>query len=170
MIDATTGNVHLPNGFVITPSLTLDGFRQSRFGREAEPNHPAGEKWNCWFDFVVRVPDAKPMRVGLSFYEQMLVSASLAIRSSYGADTSTEDWLAAEVRVKAFHEELLRQDLGVPNAVETDTGEDTPGLDQSVYYWLPWGKVHSTFDYGGGDSYISIEYANRREQARTDKQ
>ena len=169
MIDANTGNIHLPNGFVVTPALTLDGFRQSRFGREAKPNHPAGEKWNCWFNFVLCVPDAEPIRIGLSFHKQMLVSATLAAYSSYGDDTSEEDWLAAEARVKAFHEELLRQDLGEPNAVERDTGEDTPGLDQSVYYQLPWGKVHSTFNYGGGDSYISVEYANRREQARADK-
>ena len=28
MIDSDTGDIHLPNGYVITPALTLDEFRQ----------------------------------------------------------------------------------------------------------------------------------------------
>ena len=159
MIDADTGNVHLPNGFVITPTLTLDGFRKSWVGQNAEPNYVMNEPWNCWFRFALSAPGAQPVRVGLSFYEQMLVSASLGIQRSYSDDTSTEDWLAAEARVKALHDDLLLQDLGEPTVVNKDTGEDTPGLDQTVYYELSWGNVRSTFDYGGGDSYIGIVYS-----------
>ncbi len=170
MIDADTGNLHLPNGFVITPTLTLDAFRHSRFGREAKPNYVTNEPWNCWYNFVVPAPDAKPMTFGPSFHEQMLVSLTLRIDTSFALEDSMEAGLEAEVRIKAFHDNLLRQDLGEPTLVKKDTGEDTPGLDYSVYYELSWGKVHSTFDYGGGDAYISIEYADRREQARTDKQ
>lgn len=168
MIDADTGDIHLPNRFVITSSLTLGEFQRSWFGRDAAPNHPASEPWRCWFLLNAGTLEGFPFSVQLSFYEQMLVSVCLTCAAGI-IDDQPETWLPAEIRVKSLHDALLREDLGDPHTF-TRTSRDDPGLDKAPNYLLPWGKVASEFDDGGGDAYIGIEYAGRRAQARDDEQ
>ncbi len=169
VIDAGSGDIHLPNGFVITSSLTLGEFQRSWFGRGAAPNHPASEPQSCWFDLNAGLLTSHPVSVGLSFYEQGLIRASLRISAAYATEDSMEAGLDAESSIKSFHDALLRHDLGEPDAVISDTGEDHPGLERSNYHHLSWGEAKSTFNYGGGDSYISIEYATRRAQVREEE-
>ncbi len=169
MIDAGSGDIHLPNGYVITSSLTLGEFQRSWFGRGAASNHPAFEPQSCWFHLNAGLLTSHPVSVGLSFYEQQLIQASLRISAVHAIQDSLEAGLDAESSIKSFHDALLRHDLGGPNAVISDTGEDYPGLERSNYHHLSWGKAKSTFDYGGGDSYISIEYDGRPARARDEE-
>jgi len=161
VIDAGSGDIYLPNGFVITSSLTLGEFQRSWFGRSAAPNHPDSEPQSCWFRLNAGLLASHPVSVGLSFYEQELIHASLRISAAHALQDSLEAGFDAESSIKSFHDALLRHDLGEPSAVISDTGEDHPGLERSNYHYLLWGRAESTFDYGGGDSYISIEYGNR---------
>lgn len=167
MIDAGSGDVYLPNGFVIAPALTLSGFQQSWFGRHAAPNYPRSEPWRCWFLLDAGMLTGFRLSVQLSFYEQMLVSVCLTCAAEI-VDGQPETWLPAELRVKSFHDALLQEDLGEPDAF-TKTSRDDPGLDKAPNYLLPWGKVVSEFDDGGGDAFIDVEYDGRRAQTRDEE-
>ncbi len=72
----------------------------------------------------------------------------------------TGEYDGAWIERKRTHDALLLKDLGEPDKL-TDTSEkDTLGLDRAPNYLRFWGKVISTFDCGGGDAYISVEYSN----------
>ena len=160
MIDAETGDIHLPNGFVITSALTLSEFRQSWFGRDAVPNYPRGQTQHCWFWLVAGALDSRPVSVQLGFDEEVLGSACLTADIVDDSQPETEHWLD----MKAFHDALLRSDLGEPDTFTGTSNEDTPGLDKAPNHLRPWGKAVSEFDYGGGDAYISVKYNIRQGQ------
>ena len=70
----------------------------------------------------------------------------------------TQDNHSHWIDTKAFHDALLRKDLGEPDTYTGTSDEDTPGLDKAPNHLRAWGKAVSEFDYGGGDAYISVEY------------
>ena len=168
MIDADSGNIHLPNGFVITPALTLDAFRQSWFGRNAAANRPPSLPGYCWFSEDAGAVELYPLSVQLSFQDQVLITASLTYKTQMTAD-ETGEYDGAWANRKSIHDALLLTDLGEPD-IYTDTSEDEPGLDKAPTYLRPWGKVISDFDCGGGDAYIMVEYDGREAQARDEQQ
>ena len=155
MIDADTGNIHLPNGFVITPTLTLAEFRQSWFGRNAHINRPPSTPKHCWFHENAGIAEGHSYSVGLSFQEQTLTRVSLVCETLM---TGEED--EAWIERKQTHDALLREDLGEPDTFTDTYGMDSPKLGKAANYLRPWGKAVSEFDYGGGDAYISITYYN----------
>ena len=153
MIDADTGNIHLPNGFVITPTLTLAEFRQSQFGRSAVVHRPPSTPGQCWFHENAGVAEGQLFSVGLSFQEQRLIGVSLTCETLM---TGTED--EAWIERKQTHDALLRKDLGETDTFTDTYGMDAPGLGKAPNHLRAWGKAVSEFDYGGGDAYISIKY------------
>ena len=143
MIDADTGNIHLPNGFVITPALMLDEFRRlwsERLG------------WRLQMDGGLI--GTFPLEVNFHFKAQRLASVSLVADLSRVTEDSQQHW----IDTKAFHDRLLREDLGEPDTFTSTSDEDTPGLDKAPNHLRAWGKAVSEFDYGGGDAYILVEY------------
>ncbi len=132
MINAGSGHIYLPNGFLITSVLTLEEFQHSWSGRDAVPNHPTSEPWRSWFHLEAGKLDSFPFSVQLSFYEQMLINVCLRISVACAIQDSLEAGLDAESRIKSFHDALLRYDLGDPDSVISDTGEDYPGLAKSA--------------------------------------
>ena len=168
MIDADTGYIHLPNGFVITPTLTLKEFRQSWFGRNATAHRPPSTPGECWFSEDAGDAVTGSFTVGLSFQNETLRRASLTCETLMTADT-TGEYDGAWIERKQIHDALLREDLGEPDTFTGTYGmDDTPGLGEAPNHLRPWGKVVSEFDYGGGDAYISITYYN--DKAGDDKQ
>ena len=153
MIDADTGNIHLPNGFVITPTLTLGEFRQSWFGRDASANRPPSMPDYCWLLEDAGSTASYPVLIQLSFQDQTLIHACLTCKTLM---TGEED--EAGIKRKQAHDALLLKQLGEPDMITETSEKDTPGLDKAPNYLRPWGKVISTFDCGGGDAYISVEY------------
>ena len=160
MIDANTGNIHLPNGYVITPALTLDKFRQSWFGRNARINRPPSSPGHCWFYENAGLMDTCPVSVQLSFQDQTLTSTCLTCKTLMTADTDGE-YDMAWIKRKGIHDALLTTDLG-ESEIFTKTSRDEPGLDRAPNYLLPWGKAVSEFDDGGGDAYILVEYTSNK--------
>jgi hypothetical protein len=155
MIDADTGNIHLPNGFVITPALTLKEFRQSWFGRNATANRPPSTPGECWFSEDAGDAVTGSFRVGLSFQNETLRRAWLECETVM---TGEED--EAWIERKQTHDALLLKDFGEPDTFTDTYGMDAPGLGKAPNHLRPWGKAVSEFDYGGGDAYISITYYN----------
>ncbi len=158
MIDAETGDIYLPNGFVITPALTLSEFRQSEFGRGAKSRSLSPQ--GSWLRLDAGTIETFPLEVSLHFEGQRLTRVFL------NADLSrtTKDAHLFLVNTKAFHDALLRSDLGEPDTFTGTSDEDTPGLDKAPNHLRPWGKAVSEFDDGGGDAYILVEYDARQEQ------
>lgn len=152
MIDADNGNIHLPNGFVITPALTLNEFRQSEFGRGAKSRNLSLQR--SWLRLDAGTVETFPLEVGLSFEGQWLASVSLNADLSRITRDDDSHW----IDTKTFHDNLLRNDLGEPDTFTGTSDSDTPGLDKAPNHLRPWGKAVSEFDYGGGDAYISIQY------------
>ena len=168
MIEADTGNIHLPNGFVITPALTLGAFRQSWLGRNAAANRPPSLPGYCWFSEDAGAVELCPLSVQLSFQDQVLITASLTYKTQMTAD-ETGEYDGAWANRKSTHDALLLTDLGEPDTY-TDTSEEEPGMDKAPAYLRSWGKVTSDFDCGGGDAYISVEYGDRKAKARDEQQ
>lgn len=163
MIDADTGDIHLPNGFVIAPTLTLKEFRQSWFGRNAVANRPPSMPGYCWFLEDAGSTYIYPISVQLSFQDQILTRTCLTCETLM---TGEED--KSWIERKQTHDALLRKDLGEPDTFTNTSKKDTLGLDKAPNYLRLWGKVISTFDCGGGDAYISVTYYN--DKAGDDKQ
>ncbi len=161
MIDADNGNIHLPNGFVITSTLTLNEFRQSEFGRGAKSPNLSLQR--SWLRLDAGTVETFPLEVSLRFEGQRLACVFLDADLSRITRDDNSHW----IDTKAFHDALLRQDLGEPDAFTGTSDEDTPGLDKAPNHLRPWGKAVSEFDYGGGDAYISIEYDQQGAAART---
>ena len=157
MIDANTGNIHLPNGFVITPALTLDEFRPSWFGRDAYINRPSSTLKHCWFHENAGIAKGHTFSVGLRFQEQTLTRVS-SVCETLMTGEEDEAWTVR----KQTHDALLRKDLGEPDTFTNTSEKDTPGLDKAPNYLRLWGKAVSEFDYGGGEAYILIEYNNTK--------
>ena len=153
MIDADTGNIHLPNGFVITPALTLNEFRQSWFGRYAHINRPPSTPGHCWFLEDAGSIESCLVSVQLSFQEQALTSACLTCET-----LMTGEFYEPWIERKKTHDSLLREDLGEPDTFTGTSDEDILGLDRAPNHLRAWGKAVSEFDYGGGDAYISVKY------------
>jgi hypothetical protein len=160
MIDADSGDIHLPNGFVVTPALTLREFRQSWFGQDAVPNYPRSEPQHCWFWLAAGVLDSRPVSVQLSFDKEVLDSACLTAEIAEDSQEELRHWLD----MKSFHDDLLRSDMGEPDTFTGTSDEDTPGLDKAPNHLRPWGRAVSEFDYGGGDAYISVQYNQHYDQ------
>ena len=159
MIDADTGNIHLPNGFVITPALTLKEFQQSWFGQHAAVHRPPSMSGYCWFLEDAGLTDFHPVSVQLSFREQALTDVCLTCETLMTADINGE-YDGALIKRKQTHDALLLKDFGEPDTFTGTSNEETPGLDEAPNYLRSWGKVASEFDYGGGDAHISIEYSS----------
>ncbi len=155
MIDPDTGNIHLPNGYVITPALTLKEFRHSWFGQRARINRPCGAPEQCWFHENAGVTEGQSFSAGLSFQGQALTGASLVCETLMTGEEE-EAWIER----KSTHDALLRQDLGEPDTFTDTYGMEAPELGKAPNHLRPWGKAVSEFDYGGGDAYISITYHN----------
>ena len=90
MIDADNGNIHLPNGFVITPALTLKEFQESWFGRNAGINRPASTPKQCRFHESAGIAAGYSFSVGLSFQEQALTRVSLVCETPMEDDADDE--------------------------------------------------------------------------------
>lgn len=145
MIDADTGNIHLPNGYVITPALTLDKFRQAWSGRLGWRSQMNGGLVKTFL-----------LEVNIHFDAQRLARVSLVADLSHVTKDDRQHW----IDTKAFHDALIRNDLGEPDAFTDTYGMDAPELGKAPNYLRAWGKAVSEFDYGGGDAYISVEYKN----------
>ena len=157
MIDADTGNIHLPNGFVITPALTSNTFRRSWFGRSAAAHSPAASQEQWWFEIDAGVLGLRSASLSLNLCEHRLVGLDLQlIETCYFGDV-LQEYFATERATKLFHDDLLRHDLGEADCY-TKTNCNEPGLDKAPNYLRTWGKVVSDFDWGAGNAYISIEY------------
>ena len=131
MIDADTGHIHLPNGFVITPALTLDEFQRlwsERLG------------WRFQMDGG-RV-DTVPLEVNFHFKAQRLASVSLVADLSRVTEDSQQHW----IDTKALHDRMLRKDLGEPDMFTDTYGMDAPGLGKAPNHLRAWGKAVSEFD------------------------
>ena len=163
MIDADKGDVHLPNGFVITSALTLEAFQQSGFCQSAIVHRPTGLQEQRWFELDAGMLDLRSAFVSLVFCGQEIASVDLQlIATCYFGDT-LKDYFATELGTKAFSDALLRHDLGEANFFSR-TNCDEPGLDKAPNYLLSWGRVISDFDYGAGNAYIEIRYGERKRE------
>ena len=99
-----------------------------------------------------------PLEVRLCFEGHRLERVSLVVDMSSVTQDDDSHW----IDTKAFHDALLRKDLGEPDTFTDTYGMDAPGLGKAPNHLRAWGKAVSEFDYGGGDAYISIEYNNTK--------
>ena len=168
MIDRRDGIVHLPDGFVITPSLTRSQFEASPVFKQAK--HHTGR--GLYVSFTIRYGDERLPQIiaGLWFYEELLTSVSLTAYSY--ARSWDEVTLEGAIKTKDVHDALLRDDLGEPHAVEKVRiayAQDT-ALERSVSYTFPWGSVASGHDQRGLITDIHIGYGDRQRWAQRDYQ
>ena len=168
IIDKHDGSIHLPNGFVITPALTRSQFEASPVFHQAKI-HVANEPF---VSFNLRCGDERhpEMITVLYFYEELLTSLSL---TTYIYATSWDGFsMEGEIKTKAVHDELLRQDLGEPHKVENvhiADAHDT-NLETWPHYTFAWGVVSSGHDQRASATHIHIAYGDRQKWALRDYQ
>ena len=79
MIDANTGNIHLPNGYVITPALTLDEFQRSELSQKAIAHCSDNLQAQCWFEADAGVLELRSVLVSVRFREQEVFTVDLSL-------------------------------------------------------------------------------------------
>ena len=79
MIDANTGNIHLPNGYVITPALTLDEFQRSELSQKAIAHCSDNLQAQCWFEADAGVLELRSVLASVRFREQEVFTVDLSL-------------------------------------------------------------------------------------------
>ncbi len=166
-IDKNTGTIEFPNGLAITTELDKAGFENSAyFGRATPYDH--GTLPFQWYSLDGGQVDGRILGVRICFYSNLLVSVE-ANASFY--QPSQEKWenfsFEIESQAKAFHDELLRNQLGKPHKrISRPVGQNQPVLDYCIEYRYKWGTVWSGYDERGGSSSIIIGYGSRLKDAQ----
>jgi len=168
-IDFREGFVMLPNGCVLSPHLSQDEFRASKWFAAAT-ERDVGTRPFVHYGFSCGDVDGKELLANLIFYDQMLLSIELET-AEYAPEA--RDWsnysLEVEAATKDFHEILLRRMLGKPTSCTAITHTKCPPSQVTLYQpcrWrFSWGEVGSFHDQKGGATFISIKYGNRVEEA-----
>jgi hypothetical protein len=168
-IDAHSGAVTLPDGFVVTATLTRDAFRQSETFANARADHAGTPPW-IHYQFNAGRLDGKELLVNLQFHDQVLVSVSVTV-DLY--PPGPKDWsnysLDVEAATKDFHDRLLERQLGEPaEPPQVSSAHLTPAratLARPRNWAFAWGAAASVHDTKGGGTFIMVQYGNRREEA-----
>jgi hypothetical protein len=169
MIDNNTGTIKLPSGLVITADLDKTGFEKSVHFSEATP-YDYGTLPFQWFRFEGGQLDGYILKVNLCFYDTVLVDFN--IRANF-VQAKPQTWAdfspETEGKIKAFHDQLLQNDLGKPHKrISFPSGQNQPILDYRIEYNYPWGSVWSSYDSRGGFSSIGVRYGSRLTDAQED--
>lgn len=168
-IDSLTGRVTLPNGFVVDGDLTRDEFMSGPQGDEAR-RMGSGDVLFMHGRFNAGTIEGHPLLANGCYFENMLVYLDLSVNlylphatdwSSYSLDT--------EAAIKAFHDRLLREQLGEPTReYPLSLSSLTPAqasLEKSLEWKFPWGRVFSAHDSKGGGTSFSVQYGDRLAEA-----
>lgn len=151
IIDTRTGAVHLHNGIVITPALTKQQFQASDLGQASRPHITNGP----WMSYILPsgFMDERKIYALVQFYEERLqeVIFSFNLADASPSNRSYE----REMEVKAFHERLLRSDIGEPSRLKTWRHIANPVWE------LPWGEVASIYSQIDEFSRIEVKYMKK---------
>lgn len=168
-IHPDTGQIDLPNGLTIPPSLTLDDFCHDPAYAQAQCRNQGTSAWS--HHHLPGGPiDGHELLAVLCFYDQMLVNVDLT------ADLyppGPKDWsrysLDIEAAAKQFHDRLLEQMFGPPTHREHIFPGSLPrtqsALEIPLRWDFSWGQIFSSHDFNGGGTSIILRYADRTEQA-----
>lgn len=173
-IDRQTGAIRLPNGEVITSSLTRDELEGSSLGK-VERVWDVGNGWwhfciSCAFD------SERDLYVDLCFCEKLLVYVNLSVdldpQGPKGWESSS---LEKNAKQKEFQEELLFKMFGPPTEIRVLPSygswlPDFPILDKRSTWSFHWGSIGSSHDSRSGNTSVGVSYGNRFKTAKTDKE
>jgi hypothetical protein len=163
MIDRETGRLVLGEGVEIAPSLTRQELEHRTLGQAARLNI----RNEPYISYQLPSGSFQGRRVLATVYfkAQRLESVDIVL-STEPEGASWADWsLEKEMNAKAFHEVVLKDDLGEPHEI-TLQGVGSPMETEQernsrtvVKYRYPWGEVLSTYDSRGGFSSIFVRYS-----------
>jgi hypothetical protein len=166
-IDKNTGTIQLPNGLVISAELDKAGFENSVCFVQATP-YDYGTLPFQWYRFSGGQLDGHALNVNICFYADVLVDFS-ASADFYDPKPSTWENFSLEIesQAKAFHDQLLQNELGKPHKrVSLPLGQNQPVLDYHIEYSYRWGSIWSAYDSRAGSSSIGIRYGSRLKDAQ----
>ena len=166
-INKNTGTIELPNGLVVTTELDKAGFENSVHFSQATL-YDCGTLPFQWFRLDGGQLDGHSLNVNMCFYSEELVSFSL---SANFYPTNPARWknfsFELESQTKAFHDQLLRNQLGKPHRrISRPVDQNQPVLDYCVEYRYKWGTVWSGYDAREGSSSIIVGYGSRLKDAQ----
>ena len=169
LIDKNTGTIQLTSGLVITTELNKAGIENSVYFGQATP-YDYGTLPFRWYRFNGGQLDRHGLNVNICFYADVLVDFSICADFYQSLPRKWENIsLEVESQSKAFHDQLLQNELGKPHkTVSLPLGQNQPILDYRIEYSYKWGSVSSAYDSRAGSSSISIRYGSRLKDAQND--
>ena len=115
LIDSNIGSIHLPNGFVITPSMTQTEFQNSPLYKKAKA-HSSGTFPYIHYSLNGGLIQGKSVLISLSFYAEKLLYISLTVDLYPPGERDWDSYsLETEADIKNFHDTLLKNELGKPH-------------------------------------------------------
>jgi hypothetical protein len=165
-IDAKNGFIHLPNGGVIVPDLTLDVFEKDSAFLENR-SIASGVPW--WrYAFSAGHIDGKGLLVSIQFYDQMLLYVDMTVNHYPPSQQVPSEEI--EAAAKRFHDSLLERMMGTPAKTadsQSSYPDKHPELNRTLKWIFPWGTVASLFIGQSCSALIMVRYGNRYEEAHT---
>ena len=138
IIEKASGEIHLDENFVISPSLRLQEFRSSKQGVDAKIAVANGDHTTFRTVFC---DGKKNFFMSIWFEKEKLRSASISV-ADIDEPSSWADWSEEkELARKAAHDQFLISTFGSPSKR------------------LAWGKVESLYDPRSGGSSIVVTYS-----------
>ena len=134
-IDKNTGTIRLPNGLVITTDLDKTGFENSVYFGQATP-YDYGTLPFQWYRLNGGQLNEHVLHVNLCFYDDVLVDFSVRADFYHPKPSTWKNFsFDIESQSKAFHDQLLQDDLGKPHKrVLVPVGQNQPVLDYRIEY------------------------------------
>jgi hypothetical protein len=171
LIDNNTGDMNLPNGFVITSTMTQTEFQNSPWYKNAEA-HDAGTFPYIHYSFDGGLIQRKNLLMNICFYAEKLLYITLTVDLYPPGERDWDSYsLEIEAETKKFHDTILKNELGEPqikDSLEFGSPSIPKTLNQPIRYTYEWGEVYSGHDTKGGGTRIIVSYGRRREEAAED--
>jgi hypothetical protein len=168
-IDARTGQVTLPDGFVFDSTLTQTDFESQKLHDPAQVKSP-GTPWT-YFPFSAGEIEGHPLSATLCFYHDKLVSFSFQIELTPPGPKSWDNFsFEVEERMQKLHAGLFQGWFGKPHRITKmgSVDKEFPALGKVLHYNFGWGSAYCGYDERSGGTEASLRFLPNDEWARED--